>query len=99
MSVDLAPEVVAALRSPQGRAALADAIVPLLAAEIRAALAERADILEPLHEIIGGTRKGSWSRAQRDDGLRALGVPVSRRLMFRRSEVLAYLKQRAAGAR
>jgi hypothetical protein len=97
MAIDLVTEFVAALRSADGRAAIADAIAPAVDAILQKRLAEQAERLQPLATILGKTRKAASAHIARDAGLRALGVPSGKRLLFRPSEVAAYLKSRRSG--
>lgn len=95
MAIDLAGEVVAALRSDGGRAALAEALRPVVAEEVRAALAEGEQRLEPLSAILGVSSRAAAARLRRHEGLRALGTPTGRgRFLFRRVEVEQYLRAR-----
>ena len=96
MSVDLAAEVVAALRSEAGRAALKDAIAPVVADEVRRALAEKSDVLEPLSNILGVSKKAASARLTREPELRKLGVRVGRRTLFTRARVLSYFGEQQA---
>lgn len=97
MALDLASELIAALRSSDGMAAVADAVRGVVADEVRRVLAEQGEQLRPLNEILSCSRPAANARLARDPGLRALGVPVGRRLLFRRSDVEAYLKTRGRG--
>lgn len=56
-----------------------------------------SDRLLPLSDIIGGTANAARARLRRDSELRALAVPVGKRLMFRRTEVEMFLRQRREG--
>jgi hypothetical protein len=95
VAIDLIGEWVAALRSPDGRAAIADAVRPVVAEEARRALVEHGERLESLAAILGCSTRAAAARLRRDAGLRALGVPVGRgRLVFKRSEVEAHMRGR-----
>ena len=97
MAIDLASELVAALCSPDGRATLAEAIAPAVDDIVRRRLAEQAEQLQPLGEILGCSRAAANARIARDAGLRALGIPSGRRLLYRRSDVEMYLRSRRRG--
>ena len=60
----------------------------------RRALAQQAESLEPLGAILGCTPDAARMRISRDGELASLGLRVGRRLLFRRSEVLALLSRR-----
>jgi hypothetical protein len=62
-------------------------------------LARLAEGLRPLAVILNKTSKAASSQIARDPGLRALGVPSGRRLLFRRSDVETYLRLRGPRAR
>lgn len=96
MALDLASELVAALRSPDGRAALADAVGGVVDDIVKKRLAEQAEQLQPLAAILGCSRKAASARLRSDARLRQLGVPqgANRPMLFRPSEVTAYLKSR-----
>lgn len=94
MALDLASELVEALCSPRGQAALAGAIGPVIDAIVQRRLAEQAEQLQPLAAVLNKDRKAAAAQIARDPGLRALGVPSGKQLLFRPSEVAAYLKSR-----
>jgi conjugal transfer/entry exclusion protein len=96
MALDLVTELVAALRSADGRAAIADAVGPAVDAILQRRLAEQAEQLQPLATILGIDRKAATQRIARDAALRALGVPSGKRLVFKATDVQTYLKTRAA---
>lgn len=91
MSLDLAAEVVAALRSPDGRTALADALRPVIAAEVQAALAHRgeAEILDgpALARLLGVTPAALRMRLRRGSDLAAVARTVDGRRVWRRADV------------
>jgi hypothetical protein len=60
--------------------------------EIRAAISEQQETLKPLAQVLGLKNDSARKRVRRDPGLRALGVPVGRRILFRAHEVEAYLR-------
>ena len=96
MNLDLAAELVAALRSPSGREALREALAPVIADELQRALEQRAaDQLVPLAKILGKSAKAAAMQLSRDAGLRSLGVPCGRRLLFKPSVVERYLAEKA----
>lgn len=97
MALDLTDELVRALRSADGRAAIADAITPAVDAIVAKRLAQQAESLQPLCDVLNISRKAATARLQRDLELRRLGVPSGRRLLFKASEVAALLKQRRGG--
>jgi len=79
--------IVVALRSSEGQAAIAEAV--------RAALRqEREEQPAPLWVILGISPGAARTRVSRDLQLRKLGIIVGRRLLFRRAEVLEYMKSR-----
>ncbi len=95
MPIDLASEWIAALRSPDAQKALAEALRPIVADELDRVLKANGEHLAPLATIVGSSVRAAAARLRRDNGLRALGIPIGRRLFFRRSEVELYLKQRS----
>jgi hypothetical protein len=95
MALDISREFIEALRSADGRAALADAIGPVVDEIVQRRLAERAEQLQPLAAILGCERKAANSRLARDADLRNLGVLSGKRLLFRASDVESYLRTRA----
>ena len=60
----------------------------------RRALAQQVESLEPLGAILGCTPDAARMRISRDDELASLGLRVGRRLLFRRSDVMALLAER-----
>jgi hypothetical protein len=60
------------------------------------AMAERADQLKPLHEIIGVSPKAAQMRLSRDPDLRKLGVRVGRSTLFTAEMLRAYAAQKGA---
>jgi hypothetical protein len=97
VQLDVAAEVISALRSSSGRDAIAAAVAPVVASEVAKALAEREEKLETLATILGVALDTARKRLKRDHELRALGVVVGRQWKAKRSVVLAHLAQ--AGAR
>ncbi len=91
-ALDVAAEVVAALRSPEGRAALTEALRPVVAEEL--ARATKAPALEPLATILGCSLPAARMRELRDPELRALAVQSGRRRLYRRDQVLQLLEVR-----
>lgn len=77
-----------------------DALRPIVRDEVRAARAEEKErALEPLAAILGVSAAAARMRLSRDADLRALGLRVGRRLMFRRADVEAFLAERTRGER
>ena len=60
----------------------------------RRALAQQVESLEPLGAILGCTPDAARMRISRDGELASLGLRVGRRLLFRRSDVMALLAER-----
>jgi hypothetical protein len=61
------------------------------------AMAERADQLKPLHELIPGlSPKAAQMRLSRDPDLRKLGVRVGRSTLFTAEMLRAYAAQKGA---
>lgn len=56
-----------------------------------------ADPLLPFHEIRSCSPPTAWAWLGRHPEVKALGIPVGRRLLFRRREVEAFLRQRREG--
>lgn len=92
--IDLASEVLLALQSQEGRAAIGDGVRAVVREEVRAALAEREERLLPLPEVLGCTPAAARMRLRRDPALRQLGIPIGRRILFKRSDVEHYYKAR-----
>jgi hypothetical protein len=98
VAIDLVGEWIAALQSPDGRAAIAEALRPVVAEETRRALDDHSERLEPLAAILGCSTRAAAARLRRDAGLRALGVPMGRgRFVFKRAEVQQYMRTRGGG--
>jgi hypothetical protein len=93
--IDLAAEIVSALRSSSGREAIAAAVAPVVAAEVTKALAEREERLQTYAEIVGlrpdSGRKVIARAKKTDPELVALGTYIGRTWKARRSVVLAHL--------
>ena len=99
--IDLGAELLAALRSSDGRAAIAEAVRPVLAAELRRALDERERDrligLADLAALLGSPSVGAAKMAvRRDPELAALALRVGSRRRWQRSAVLALLDARRA---
>lgn len=78
----------------------AQRVLDQLPSIIRGELQRRdEDKLLPLAAILGCSSKAATTRLSRDGELRALGLRVGRRLLFRRAEVEAFLAQRTRGGR
>jgi len=96
--IDLAAEVLAALRSPEGRAALVDPLRPVIAEAVRAVLDERErDALlgiADLAALLGCSPAAAKARVHRDSELAGLALRVGSRRKWRRSEVLTLLESR-----
>lgn len=102
--IDLGAELLAALRSPDGRAALADAMRPVVAAEVRTALVEREQDrmvdLRGLAALLGSPSTAAAKMAvRRDPELAALALRMGSRRRWRASEVLRLLETRRRVAR
>ena len=95
----LAAEVLSAIRSPDCEEWLAELVARASEAGARRALAEQGEPLEPLASILGCSLDAARMRLRRDPELAALGALAGRRLLFRRSEVLAFLAARRRGGR
>jgi hypothetical protein len=89
--IDIASEVVHALRSDAGQQALGDALRAAVAPLLRTALDEHDEKLLPLASILGITDDAARKRLRRSPQLRAMGVPNGRRLVFKASVVQSYL--------
>lgn len=95
MALDLAAELIAALRSSSGREALAEALRPVVADELKRALDEKRQRPETLAEIMGVDPETARGRERRDPELRALAVETrGRRRLYLRHQVDAHLKAR-----
>ena len=90
----LALELLAALRSDEGRALLGELIEQHAGAALRRVLAEQREQLQPLHELLNCTPSAARMRLTRDTALRALAHRVGRRSLFRASEVRQLLAAR-----
>lgn len=94
----LGAELVAALATPEGRAALGIEAFAAKLHELEAkidAIAERCDELLPLGKILGISTKAAMARLERDSGLRAVGVRFGRRTLFTREAVRSYFATKA----
>ncbi len=90
--IDFAAEVIAALRSEVGQAALVEALADPVAERVVARLdARRGAALEPLAAILGKTAAAARMVEARDPELRKLALAVGRRRLYQRDAVLAYL--------
>ena len=67
--------------------------------ELREALDQEHDQLQPLRVILNCSTRAAAARLRRDAGLRQLGIPTGRgRLLFRRADVHTYMRaDRPAG--
>ena len=92
MIVDLAAELVSALRSPSGRDALREALAPVVADEIKRALEEQGATPKPLAEIWGVSPETARGRERRDPGLQKLAIKSGRRRLYLPHQVLAYMQ-------
>ncbi len=94
--IDVAAEILAALRSPEVAKAIAEVVRPVVAEEVERLLDRRRDEpLKPLAEILGLTPNAARMREARDPRLMALAVPVGRRRFYRAAEVELYLRAEA----
>lgn len=87
--LDIAAELRSALAAPPE--SLIDAIADRVVARL---IAQQGAILEPLSAILGCTKAAATMRIRRDPSLRALAIPLGRRWLFRRSEVLRLFEER-----
>jgi hypothetical protein len=101
--IDLGAELLAALRSPAGREALAEALGPVIWAAVREALeareTDRLVGLDGLGQLLGCSADAAKMRCTRDAELAGLAVRVGSRRRWRRSEVMALLATRRGGGR
>jgi len=99
MTFDLSAELVAALRSPAGRAALAEVVGDATGAAVRAALAEReADRLldgPALARYLGLTPAALRMRLRRGSSLGRLALDLDGRKVWRRADVDAAIRDGA----
>lgn len=95
---DIGGALLQAIRSPEGRAALVEAVGPAVRAELRAVLSEVAqDRLldcDGLAELLGCTTIACRARIRRDPELSALTVRMGGRRRWRRSEIAALIESR-----
>ena len=90
-------EFLSALRTPgadDAQSWLFELMVRASEEGARRALAQQVESLEPLGAILGCTPDAARMRISRDGELASLGMRVGRRLLFRRSDVMALLAQR-----
>lgn len=96
MALDLAGELLSALRSPEGRRALAEALRPVVAEEIRRALEDReADAVldtNALAKLLGCSPRALRARIVRGSALGSIVFEIDGRRMWRRSEVMRLLE-------
>ena len=96
--IDVGPEVVAALRSPGGQAAIAEAVAPVVAAEVRRAFDEAAHdaLLDSRRaaEYLGLSRAAFKQRRRRDPSLEALALGGGRSRRWRRTDLDGWLRDR-----
>jgi hypothetical protein len=95
VAFDLEAEVVAALRSSSGREALAEALRPVIAAEMARALAAQQDTPKPLAEIWGVSAETARGRERRDPELRKLAIKSGRRRVYLPHQVVEHMRLRA----
>jgi len=98
MSLDLAAEIIAALESPKGRAAL-EAIAEPVAARVLAALHAPSAFIDTnaLAAVLGGiTARALRARLRRGSDFAAIALTVDGKKVWRRSDVEALI---ATGAR
>ncbi|MCU1277076.1 MAG: hypothetical protein JWM53_622 [bacterium] len=94
ITINVEHEAVTLLKSPEVKAALADALRAIVREEVRSALAEQAEQLAPLAKILGCSSPAAGARLRRDPELRKLGVQIGRRVLFKRSDVEGYYRAR-----
>ena len=80
--IDIVPDVISAIRP----SALVDELRKVVRDEIRAALEEQREALQSLGAVLGISSKAASMRLARDPGLRKLGIPIGRRIYFKRSD-------------
>lgn len=93
MALDLAAELVAALRSPSGRDALREALAPVVAAELQRVLGEQRETPRPLAEILGIGADAARKREARDAELRKLAIASGRRRLYLAHQVLEHMQR------
>lgn len=98
--IDIGAELVSALLSPDGRRAVADAVRVVVAEELKRALDERdADQLldtKALARLLGApSARAVRARLSRGSELAAIAFVVDGRKMWRRSEVMRVLEEKA----
>lgn len=96
--IDLAAELVAALRSDAGRAALADALRPVVAAAVREELSRAGDSLlddRAAAEHVGLSVVAFRARVRRERDLAALALGGERFRRWRRCDLDGYMTARA----
>jgi hypothetical protein len=91
-ALDIGAELLSALRSDDGRKLLRELLAPVVADALATALDARAEKLELLGDILNIDDGAAVKRIQRDHGLRALGIPSGKRLLFQRDAVVTYLR-------
>lgn len=91
----LQEELLAVLRSPEARAAIADVVRTETAVAVREELERRTERLEPLAAILGCSTPAASMRITRDPALAALGVRVGKSWRFKRSVVERYYAERS----
>lgn len=93
--IDLGAELVAALRSPDGRAALADAVRTVVAVEVRAALnqSEEAHYLDSsaLAKMLGISPAALRMRLRRGSAFSGIALTVDGKRVWRRGDIEALI--------
>jgi hypothetical protein len=92
MTFDLTGDLVAALGSPSGRAALREALAPVIADEVKRAISEQHQKLQPLADILHLSLDAARKREARDPGLRKLAIASGRRRLYLAHQVHTYLQ-------
>jgi hypothetical protein len=94
MPLDFGTEILGALRNAEVRASLRELMIEAAEEGARRALEKHAETWEPLGKILGCSNDAARMRISRDPELAAIGMRDGRRVMFRRSQVLALLSLR-----
>lgn len=93
--IDLGGELLAALRSTDGQTAVAEAVRAVVAAEVRAALAEQREcqLLDSrgLADYLGTTPAALRMRLRRGSDLAAIAVELDGKRAWRRADVEALI--------
>lgn len=100
--IDFGAELLAVLRSPDGRAAIAEAVRPVVAAEVRSALDTAAhDVLLDARraaEHLRLTAAAFKQRRRRNRSLDALAIGAGRSRRWRKADLEAWWRDRERAA-